>query len=319
MCSSKSPLVSVVIPTYNCAKFIAGTLDSVLNQTFRDIEIIVVNDGSTDDTEKVLQKYMGKIRYYFKENQGVSAARNFGIVDSQGKYIAFLDADDLWMPNKLAWQVNALENNSKYDIAYSNYCFINESGNFLCEGVKRKKICSGKLFEKIITRKVVAHPITWLVRRKCFDEIGLFDTKLKRSEDHEMISRLSNKFMLFGIKEPLAQLRQRANSLGRCNAADREIYRFRGIGKIIFNNRSNPFIKKNKNKIKADYLLLSAQAYLKEGNLKTARKRIFAAIKRNPAHIKSYFYLLSTLLSSKIFLSLKKTRKWLLNVLVKQK
>ena len=100
------PKVSVIIPTYNRAHYICETIDSILAQTYRDYEIIVVDDGSADNTRKVLQKYDGKVRYFYQKNRGPSAARNFGISQSQGEYIAFLDDDDLWTENKLELQID---------------------------------------------------------------------------------------------------------------------------------------------------------------------------------------------------------------------
>ena len=105
-----NPKVSVVIPTYNRADKVSATVESVLAQTFSDLEVIVVDDGSSDDTEQVLRQAFGdRIRYYAQVNQGVSVARNKGIEEARGEWIAFLDSDDLWEKDKLEWQFKALD------------------------------------------------------------------------------------------------------------------------------------------------------------------------------------------------------------------
>lgn len=108
---SNKPTVSVVIPTYNRAKYVTETIDSVLSQSYTDYEIIVVDDGSTDNTREALAPYMDRIRYIHQQNSGVSAARNRGIKAARGKWIAFLDSDDIWLPEKLAVQIKDI---SKY-------------------------------------------------------------------------------------------------------------------------------------------------------------------------------------------------------------
>src|SRR3989304_595361 len=112
------PRVSVIIPTYNTAHYIAPAVESVLGQTYQDTEIIVVDDGSTDNTRTVLTPYMDRIQYIVQDNKGRSEARNRGIHQSQGEFIAFLDADDLWLPDKLSQQVAALDEHEQAVLAY---------------------------------------------------------------------------------------------------------------------------------------------------------------------------------------------------------
>ena len=124
------PRVSVIIPTYNRAGYLCESIESVLTQTYTDYEIIVVDDGSTDDTEEVLQLWIadGTIHYVWQENRGESAARNHGIELAIGEYIAFLDSDDLFMPTKLEEQVAYLDNHPEVGMAHSCYSKFGEAG-----------------------------------------------------------------------------------------------------------------------------------------------------------------------------------------------
>src|SRR6185369_7640984 len=113
--------VSVIIPTYNSARFLTEAIDSVLAQSFKDFEILVIDDGSTDETKAMMQRYGSPVRYIYQANAGVAAARNRGIAESRGKYIAFLDADDAWCARKLETQLNALARNADHRACYSAF------------------------------------------------------------------------------------------------------------------------------------------------------------------------------------------------------
>src|SRR3990172_11149387 len=114
------PKVSVIIPTFNCEEYIEETLSSVLFQTFTDFEVIVVDDGSTDNTIKVIKPYLDKISYIQKDNGGQGSARNLGISLAKGEYLAFLDSDDLWLPDKLSLQVGYMENNPNVSLTFTD-------------------------------------------------------------------------------------------------------------------------------------------------------------------------------------------------------
>src|ERR1044072_1794023 len=116
---SPKPLVSVIIPTYNSARFLAESIQSVLGQSFRDFELIVIDDGSTDNTEAVVAAFPEALRYVKKANGGPAAARNFGIREARGDFIAFLDADDFWMSDKLALQVAHFNDHPEYGVVFT--------------------------------------------------------------------------------------------------------------------------------------------------------------------------------------------------------
>ena len=124
----KAPVVSVVIPTYNCGRYVEEAVDSALNQTYRNLEIIVVNDGSTDDTSSRLEKYKDRVRIVSQANRGLSGARNVGIELSSGEYVAFLDSDDRWRPNKLERQLACFHELEGVDMVFSDFSAIDPDG-----------------------------------------------------------------------------------------------------------------------------------------------------------------------------------------------
>src|SRR5215831_9468158 len=141
------PIVSVVIPTYNNARFLPEALDSLLGQTYRDFELIVVDDGSTDDTLEVLKPYRHLIRYVRKENGGPASARNLGIRHASGELIAFQDADDIWLPDKLQLQVDYLREHPEVGLVFSGSIFFGtETRNSDCLK-QRFKVTSGMMFD----------------------------------------------------------------------------------------------------------------------------------------------------------------------------
>lgn len=191
----KIPLVSVIIPTYNNADLIKETIDSVLGQTFRDFEIIVVNDGSSDNTVDVLKPYIDtdKIKYIYQDNSGPTLARNRAIDRSRGKYIAFLDNDDLFMPTKLEQQVNFLNENDDYAMVYADaYEFSRDKViNKSKLATNDRNTMSGMIFEHLINGCFIFMS-TVLVRRSVLDEVGYFDPNVGFScNDWDMWLRIS--------------------------------------------------------------------------------------------------------------------------------
>ncbi len=187
---NSAPLVSVVIPTYNRAKVIERALVTAFAQTYRNLEIIIVDDGSTDNTAAVLAPYMDRIRYIYQENQGASGARNHGIREARGKYIAFLDSDDEWLPAKLERQIAFME-------SHPDLTFV------ACLGTDEKRTYSGyedhdKQFLKFILEPFTQNMTRYVVRRDCFEKYGYFDTSIQGPEDWELWLRLLQQGCRFG-------------------------------------------------------------------------------------------------------------------------
>jgi len=256
-----NPAVSVIIPTFNRAKFVTLAIDSVLSQTYKDFEIIVVDDGSTDTTQEVIAPYRDKIKYIRQNNLGASAARNTGILNSNAKYIAFLDSDDLFVPGKLEKQVPVLDERDDVATVYSNIYYCDPSGKIISVAFKDKLFPAGDILEKVLFRKAMCGYLqTWLIRKRCFDEIGLIDASLKMSEDRDMSLRVAMKYRIYGLKEPLTIVRQHepGSRLGRSPAKEREYFYFKLVDKLL-KEYGDPRIEKNKKRIIADYFFSPAE------------------------------------------------------------
>jgi glycosyltransferase involved in cell wall biosynthesis len=199
--NTSTPKVSVIIPTYNREKFIGRAIESVLAQTYKNFEIVVVDDGSTDNTRKALEPFDGKIKYIYQENGGSSSARNRGLQESTGEYIAFLDSDDTWTPNKLAVQLDILDKNKHTGIVYSKMLMFNEKGERI--GTKPDDP-SGRNFEELIEISGDIPTSSVLTRRECFDKAGLFDENLPTMQDFDMWLRISEHYDIYEYEESLA-------------------------------------------------------------------------------------------------------------------
>ena len=209
------PQVSVIIPTYNCARYLPEAIDSVLAQTYRDCEIIVVDDGSTDDTPDVLARYGEAILVIRQPNQGRGAARNAGIVAASGDYIAFLDADDLWLPQKLERQMALFEARPQIGWVYSDYRLLAESGpdtQTFFDRAGLRPPPEGCILPELLSGCITS-TITVMARASCFQRVGLFDHSLTRAQDYDMWIRLATQFDAACVDEPLALYRQHSGQV----------------------------------------------------------------------------------------------------------
>jgi len=205
------PKVSVVIPAYNCEKFISTAIESVLSQTYGDYEIIVVNDGSTDKTDEVLSRYASKIKKIYQPNKGPAEARNTGIANSGGEYIAFLDQDDAWLPDKLRMQVEVMEKNDKLGLVYTDIYILNdkEFSNADClyrRSFQMRQPHRGSVIEYLFLDNFIATSSV-MVRKECFSEIGMFDSSVVPSEDYDRWLRIAADYEIDFIDAPLVKFR----------------------------------------------------------------------------------------------------------------
>lgn len=210
------PRVSVVIPTFNCERFIGRTVDSALRQTYRDFEIIVVDDGSTDGTQAVLAQYGDALRYIRQANQGASAARNAALSTATGEYLAYLDADDVWDPQKLARQVTYLDANPACGFVHTEVAVIDEQDMVLHARFNQetgRTVPQGRCLNDILQRSHI-QTLTVLERRSAFERAGKFDLRLPVAQDYlHWIQVVLQGYEVGYLPDPLGQYRWRAGSL----------------------------------------------------------------------------------------------------------
>ncbi len=193
-------MITIVIPTYNRYGLLKVAIDSVLDQSYRDFELIVIDDGSTDDTHALVRSYGDSLVYLKQENQGPSAARNRGIEESRGSLVAFLDSDDRWHPDKLLIQIEAMEEEPGYLISHTGEVWY-RNGELLRQKKKHQKL-PGYIFERSLSMCMVSMS-TVIARRELFDHIGCFDEKLPCCEDYDFWLRASLRYPFLLVDQPL--------------------------------------------------------------------------------------------------------------------
>jgi glycosyltransferase involved in cell wall biosynthesis len=225
----KNPLVSVIIPTYNRGWIVQEAIGSVLDQDFTDYELIVVDDGSDDNTPALLAAYGSAITVLDQPNRGVSAARNHGIAAASGQLVAFLDSDDLWLPRKLSTQVEFFKDHSDAAISQTQERWI-RNGVRVNPGQRHRKF-SGMIFEHSLALCLVS-PSAVMLKKSLFDDVGVFDEQLPACEDYDLWLRISCRYPVHLIDAPLIIKRGgHADQLSRAAGLDK--YRIRSLVKII--------------------------------------------------------------------------------------
>lgn len=207
-------MISVIIPTYNSKKYISEAINSVLRQTCTDYEIIVVDDGSTDNTKGIIDHNFPQVRYYYIPHHGVSRARNYGIQRARGEFIAFLDADDLWLPEKLEMQIDVFNADQELMLVFTEHRFFDSNGIREATFSKKERLMKGDVVKNIFLYSHVALP-TVMVRTHVFQEIGYFDEDLNVAEDDNLWIRIALKFRIHLLDEVLVHCRMTENSLSR--------------------------------------------------------------------------------------------------------
>jgi glycosyltransferase involved in cell wall biosynthesis len=226
---SNNTVVSVVMPTFNSAGYIAEAIESVLAQTYRHWEIIVVDDGSTDDTRAVLAPYSKKITYLRQDNCGVSAARNLAIKHARGELFAFLDADDVWYPEKLILQVQAFNQYPEAGLSFTNHLEFDGSGvchesgfdERIFSWIKEHKIPDTEFAYGWIYRQLLVgngiHTSSIVVKREAVEQVGMFDEAFKICQDHDLWLRIAKNHPVIGVNEVLCGYRFHSDGLSGSN------------------------------------------------------------------------------------------------------
>ena len=209
---SGPPLVSVIIPTYNRAVWLREALESVFSQTWRDFEVIVVDDGSTDSSEQVVGDCGDRVQYIRQENGGAANARNRGVAAARGEWIAFLDSDDLWLPHKLDRCMDRIRRDSQTVFVFHPMVEIDENGGVVRGRSKRP--AEGRVLDRLFAHCFV-HTPTVVVRRDVLDEAGGFDPALEVCEDYALWIRIASKHPFALVNEPLARRRLHKDRLSK--------------------------------------------------------------------------------------------------------
>lgn len=209
-------LVSVIIPTYNNGRYVAETVRTVLSQTFTDLEVIVVDDGSTDGTAEELAVFEGRIRYVRQQNGGPAKARNRGISASTGQYLAFCDADDLWLPTKVEKQVDFLNRHADHRMVYSDLLvFDTRPDNVIHPSwLAVKQFDAGGMIVAQLLRECFILTSSVLVRRECLSMVGGFDEELPLRQDYDLWLRIAREFAIGKMDEVLVLKREHDSNIG---------------------------------------------------------------------------------------------------------
>jgi glycosyltransferase involved in cell wall biosynthesis len=213
-----SPAISVVIATYNRARYLPETIESVLGQHFKDFELIIVDDGSVDDTRRVLQPFNTRIRYFYQENRGPSAARNLGVRHARGAWISIQDSDDLCAPNHLKTLYGYAQDHPECGMVFANGAYLRgpeHNRNTILPPAKSRRLARQgvrleDLFDKSIVRLQAA-----LISKRCYDEVGGHDERLRISMDLDLAFRLFERYPVAYIDEVVFYYRKHeGNSSG---------------------------------------------------------------------------------------------------------
>jgi glycosyltransferase involved in cell wall biosynthesis len=304
--------VSAIVPVYNCAQYVGKAIESILAQTYPAHEIIVVDDGSTDSTREALEPYKDSIIYVYQKNAGEPAARNTGIRHSTGEYIAYLDADDLWLPDKLELQMEYFRNHPQCDLVYTDMMTFDDQGVIECSvrASRARVYSSGKIFPRLF-RETLFGSGSVVLRKAAAEQAGGFDETFFVGSDYEMWLRMSRSFEFGYVDKPLLMYRQHRDmstqKLGKVpqdgmpwqvKVLKRTLELFpeaeRELGKSAINHR-----------MAVPYMWLG-RSWMDRGNHKEARRLISGAIQYNPWSPRYRFAYLATFLSPSLLAKVKK-------------
>jgi teichuronic acid biosynthesis glycosyltransferase TuaG len=288
----KEPLISIIIPCYNGEDFIQDSIGSVISQSHKNWELIVVDDGSKDRSREVIKEYINDKRIKLIENErnmGISKTKNKGLLMAKGEYIAFLDQDDIWMREKLEWQLGLFEND---DIGVACCGMI-----FTDENMKSKGIFNG--FDDVDQQELIKNlyltPINssslMMIKRECLSQVGSFSEDLKGWDDYEFLMRVATKFRIKYIRMPLVKKRIHSKSAQRISTVRNEATKVSGRVSTL-----HPFLKAYERTKEVTVLLSESVELLTEGEKGLVRKKLKKAMRMKPLYLKTWvLYMISAL------------------------
>lgn len=301
------PKVSIITAAYNHVRFIRQSVESAQGQTYRDFEHIVVDDGSSDGTADILKSFGNRITYIRQENCGAHAAINRGIRMSSGDFIALLDSDDAWLPNKLELQIQAFEQFPEAGLAYSQAHVINSEGNLINDGQPIGKPLADQrhAFEELLRVNNIP-ALTAMFRRECIGEVGVFNESFKALSDWDLWIRISVNWPIVFVPEALALYREHENNTWVSMLEKGRVHRERLLllnrasaalsGSITERNKSREII----NAIIRDTALKTAYGHLYRRQYSEASAYLLFALRRQPMLLKDALFALRLRLIAKI-------------------
>ena len=278
--------ISVIVPVFNGELTIQETINSILNQTFKNIEVIISDDGSTDSTLEIVSNISdSRIKILSYPNAGVSASRNRGIFQAKGEYISFMDADDLWTPDKLELQWQALQDNPQAAVAYSWTDYIGESSQFLKSGRRIK--ANGDVFGRLLVTNFLENGSNPLISKEALEKIGGFDESLSASEDFDLWLKLSANYEFVCVEKPQILYRSSINSLSS-NLKNMEATSLKVIERAFSYPKAYQFQHLKKQTISEFYKYLTfkaIEAKPRKGRTVTTIYFLWNYVKNNPTAI----------------------------------
>jgi len=294
-------LVSIIIPTFNYGKYISQAIDSVLNQSYRDFEIIVIDDGSTDNTGQIIESnYSNVVRYFYQDNQGPGAARNKGLEQVQGQFIIFLDADDYFLPENLQTKVNYMLEHPHVDWVFSDVLFVDGKGKFLQRGsdyfhkiYHETKFPSHDIFSKLLEHGNFISTASLIIRKNCFDIIHDFAEDLLMHQDYFQWLTLAKHFQSYAyIETPLVAIRRHHTSWGNYTkqSLEQRLNLYTKLEELFIQDIDR--FKRAWNKRFADAYNRLGMIELDQGSKKIALEYFFKSLMKRPIQRFAYISLL---------------------------
>ena len=281
--------VSVIIPAYNKAALTVKTVESVLGQTYENIEAIVIDDGSTDDTAQRLLPYYGRIKYMRKENGGACSARNVGIRSATGEYVALLDCDDIYLPGKIEKSVGYLEQRPDMGFVHTPVYFVDETGARMRRYPFFGRRPSGWINEKLLKKNFICNS-TVVARKGCFEKAGYFDESIFTPADWDMWLRLSEHYKAGYIDLPLTLYRSSESYI--LNNLERSKKECMIVLEKAFKRNGNL----RKHKFFSNVYFWQALGYLRADDHEKAKEELTAAVEENKFNLHAWSFLIAVIL-----------------------
>ena len=277
---------SVILPCFNGARWISRVVESILAQTYKHFELVIIDDGSTDNSQEIIASYLRdeRIRYIFQKNRGFSATINRGIAESSGCLIGFIGQDDLWMPNKLEFQVKYFSKHKDVALVCSDYYTIDSEDRII--GMVNPKVPAFPSKQELIKQLFLNNFIgfeTVLVKRKCFDVVGLFDERMIAFSDHDMWLRIAGRFDIAYLD--LFLVRKREHELQLSKATD--IVLKDEFLLVMKATDRYPFLKEVERKKLASLYYSWGLMLLQKGNAEEGKQKLLKAINCQPWKLKA--------------------------------